>query len=146
MGGSLKESGYSPNTSSEQGDLHGRCINSNRRCKYLWRWLWQTDKTAHFDISPSVLAKCKSGRMKNEGNRGHRVLHRRKKHTSRLWVQSSRHWRWGLLAWISLRVGSSRVACHTWIDPACQEPKPERMMIMWWSITPAQGPAHHNTC
>lgn len=35
MGGSLKESGYSPNTSGEQGDLHGRGVNSNRRCKYL---------------------------------------------------------------------------------------------------------------
>lgn len=81
--------------SKYKGDLHSRCINSNRRCKYLWRWLWQTDKTAHFDISPSVLAKCISGRMKNEGNRGQRVLHRMKKHTSRLWVQSSRHWKWG---------------------------------------------------
>lgn len=49
---------------SQRGFSTSWCINSNRRCKYLCRWLWQTDKAALFDISPSVLAQCASWRRK----------------------------------------------------------------------------------
>ena len=44
--------GCSLKTSSRLRDPHWRCLNSNRRCKYLGRCFWQPDKATLPDISP----------------------------------------------------------------------------------------------